>query len=489
MNPAPAILALAVVSGPVFAQSSDREEVIRQLLKRVEQLERQVQDLQKLSPAAAPEVQALERKVAALEKEQQAAEGQARTAPRLSLGESGLAFRSADTNFLIQIKAFLQVDSRTFFNDAGQAGNDSILLRRARPILQGTLYRDFDFAFMPEFGGSGAPSILDAYVNYKYRPWLQLQAGKFKVPVGLEWLQNDRDTLFSERGLPTALVPGRDLGFKLHGDLAGERLNYQVGVFNEVGDGRTSNNTDFDDDKAVAARLYVKPFRHGSLAALQGFGLGLGGSYARVQGTNSAALPSTIGGLLPGYYTAGQQQFFAYNPAAGQVAPDGDHWRLSPQAGYFYGPFGLLAEYVVSDQRVRRIGGGPAAAGHLANTAWQVAAGYVLTGEDFTYDGIIPRRNFNPADGGWGAWQIVARYGQLDIDHAAFPLFANPASSARSAAEWSVGLNWYLNRNLRANAGFSHTSFTGGGSGGLPAPGVVTLKGENVAITRIQVAF
>ena len=119
----------------------------------------------------------------------------------------------------MQLKGILQVDSRTFFDNPAVAGNDGLLLRRARPILQGTVFRDFDFLFVPDFAPSSGPTIFDAYVNYRYSPALQFQAGKFKVPIGLEQLQADRDILFNERSLVTDLVPNRDVGFELHGDL------------------------------------------------------------------------------------------------------------------------------------------------------------------------------------------------------------------------------------------------------------------------------
>ncbi len=50
-----------------------------------------------------------------------------------------------------------------------------------------------------------------------------------------------------------------------------------------------------------------------------------------------------------GYTTDGQQKFFTYNK---NVNATGVHWRLSPQTYYYYGPFGLLGEYVISDQHV-----------------------------------------------------------------------------------------------------------------------------------------
>ena len=167
-----------------------------------------------------------------------------------------------------------------------------------------------------------------------------------------------------------------------------------------------------------------------------------------------------------------------------------DHWRLSPQAYYYYGPFGLLGEYVISDQKVSRTGVAPFETAHLHNTAWEVSASWVLTGEDAAYaGGVVPRRSFNPREGSWGALQLVGRYAELNIDRAAFPEFANPETSAGSAAAWSAGLNWYLNRNVMVKTSFSHTHFNGGGGAGTSAPANVTRKDENVLFTRIQLAF
>jgi phosphate-selective porin OprO and OprP len=191
---------------------------------------------------------------------------------------------------------------------------------------------------------------------------------------------------------------------------------------------------------------------------------------------------------LPGYITEGLQQLFAYNPTNGAVAANGTHWRVSPQAYYYYGPLGLMGEYAISEQRVSR-SAAPFASATIRNTAWQVAAGWVLTGEDASYAGVAPRHPFSLADGHWGALQLVGRYGELDIDNAAFPLFANPAASATAAQAWAVGLNWYLNRNIRVNTSFSRTTFTGGGGSGTPAPATVTRQPEEVLFTRLQLAF
>src|SRR5882757_2270126 len=143
----------------------------------------------------------LGQKVRVLEREREldteAATTKAKETPKISVGNSGLSVSSADSNFVFQLHGLIQIDDRTFFKDGNIPGNDTFLLRRARPIFSGTVYRDFDFYFAPDFGGSSV-QIFDAYLNYRYAPWLQLRAGKFKTPVGLEELQSDPYTSFNE---------------------------------------------------------------------------------------------------------------------------------------------------------------------------------------------------------------------------------------------------------------------------------------------------
>ena len=78
--------------------------------------------------------------------------------------------------------------------------------------------------------------------------------------------------------------------------------------------------------------------------------------------------------------------------------------------------------------------------------------------------------------------------GELDVDRAAFPTYADPAGAARSAEAWSVGLNWWLNTNLRVLTSFSRTTFEGGGKGTSPSA-LVTAQPESVLFIRFQLAF
>jgi phosphate-selective porin OprO and OprP len=497
-------LFLAALVGMPFVFSAPAAEVtdtnrdtdIESLKQQVQALNRKVQALEQqraLDPqtnaeAAQWQIQNLDQKVRILgrqrELDQESAAAAAKAQPRLTIGANGVNFVSADTNFSFGLHGLLQVDNHSVIDNGNSQGNDTFILRRARPIFSGTVYRDFDFNFVPDFGGNSV-QIYDAYMNYRYQPWVQLRAGKFKPPLGLEQLQSDPVTSFSERSLVAGLAPSRDLGFQLWGDISRGRLSYAAGVFNGAGDARNAGNTDFENHREFAGRLFVQPFKESEAAFLKGFGFGVGGSWGNMS-SNSTGLPSTTGGTLPGYYTEGQQQFFAYTNT---TVANGEHWRILPQASYYYGPLGLMGEYAISEQRVSRTTA-PFPSADIHNTAWSVNVGWVLTGEKASYTGVVPNHPFDPKAGQWGAFQVVGRYSEMDIDNAAFPLYANPAVAATAAQAWTVGLNWYLSKNIRVNTSYTRTTFTGGGSAAATTPpGNVTHQPEQMFISRLQLVF
>jgi phosphate-selective porin OprO and OprP len=474
----------AVTSAPWFIMKLNRLLLISSLVAQgatstfsqdaatdIEALKRQIQELDQ-------KVRILERKQ---EIDEEAATEKTKQASSVSLGANGLSFRSADSNFVFKLRGYLQADSRIYFDDHSAGNlNDTFLIRRARPILEGTVYDKYDFRLMLDFA-SGINStaanngfLQDGYINARFLPQFQVQAGKFKEPVGLERLQSGRNMLFVERGYPTQLVPNRDVGLQIQGDLWASRLRYEVGVFNGVADGGSGDMETADDDKDIAARLFTTPFKNSRIEALRGLGVGIAGTIGNQEGA------------LRNYVSPGQQRFFSYRSGAGtaaapNVVADGEHWRITPQGYYYYGPFGLFGEYVISEQQVRLDAGGPSFT-QARNTAWQVAASYVLTGEENAWRGIVPQKPFNPGNGGWGAWEIAARYGELHVDDALFPLYASPAASARSARSWGIGLNWYLNQNVKINFNYEQTDFNGGTSDFLQ-------KGEKVFFTRAQISF
>lgn len=380
-------------------------------------------------------------------------------------------FRSADGQFTIRVGGYVQADSRWF--RTADAGKSQFLIRRARPYLEGNLTPSIAFRILPDFAGSQA-TLFDAYVDWRFSPELEVRVGKFKPPIGLERLQSATSTMFVERGLPTNLVPNRDLGVQLSGKALTGQTDFALGVFNGAADG-VNANSDSNGDKDVVGRLFTALPGQKQLPLLQGLRLGVAGSFGHSKGTSSAR-------DLPVYRSFGQADVFQYRTASGNnpaVFADGARWRLAPQAYWAAGPWSLLAEWVNAAQGVR----GGSSHRSLQHRAWQVASGWVLTGEPASFQGVTPRRSFSPQERQWGAWEIVARYGSLDIDGDAFRFsLADRAQSIARATEWAVGLNGYLNAYVRVMASFGHTSFAGGRVVG-------DRPDEDVALLRVQLAF
>jgi phosphate-selective porin len=81
---------------------------------------------------------------------------------------------------------------------------------------------------------------------------------------------------------------------------------------------------------------------------------------------------------------------------------------------------------------------------------------YFLTGESRNYstssgafDRVKPKTDFHPTEGGWGAWEIGLRYSNIDL--------SDGNVNGGEADNITVGLNWYLNPNVRWMANYVYS--------------------------------
>ena len=88
---------------------------------------------------------------------------------------------------------------------------------------------------------------------------------------------------------------------------------------------------------------------------------------------------------------------------------------------------------------------------------WYALATYTLTGEARGYKGgamrtISPK---NPVGkGGFGAWELVARYDVLDIWDSSAALENTSGIRGTESNIWTLGVNWYVNDNIRFMANY-----------------------------------
>ena len=406
---------------------------------------------------------------------QEREEARIKEEPVLEVGRDGFLLRSRDRDFELRIRGYIQFDSRWFVADHPSTTTNTFDIRRARPIFQGTLYRYFDYYIMPDFG-QGQTILFDAYGGVNIWDQLRFRGGKFKPPVSVDMLQSAADLVFVERSVVMNLVPNRDIGIQLFGDLFDNRLGYQVGVFNGVPDNTTNGGSppDFDQNNAkdYVGRLFGRPFAGSDYAWLEGLEMGVAGSAGQELGSLDSY-------RIPGQGTDGII-FFTYRAGA---QANGARYRLDPQMYYAWGPFSLLAEYVYHWQKVQAAPGQGGRLAVLNDRAWNAQVSYVLTGEKASYTGVRPWQTFNPSKGHWGAVELAARYNELRVDPNSFPVFADPSNSARKVRSWDVAVNWHLAYRIKAMVDYQQGIFDGG------APGNGNLEREHLIMTRFQVLW
>lgn len=367
-----------------------------------------------------------------------AAAQEAARSPAFAGWRDGFVLESEGGDNRLQFNALFQVDGRFALEDGDDTFDDTFLLRRIRPILQGRIARYFEFNLQPDFAGSDL-NLRTAFIETRFSPALRLRVGKDKQPFGLERLHSSASLLFVERSLTSTVIPDRDVGVQALGEFAGGRATYQAGLFNGAVDGGNLD-ADSSDGKDLVGRVVARPWAANTDSPLSGLGLALAASVG--------SQPET----LPSFRTSLQQTFFSYRPGA---IGTGTRSRVSPQAFYYKGRFGGYAEFVRSRGEVTM----GAIQDDITHRAWQIAGSYVLTGERATDRGVRPARPFDPARGEWGAFQLAARYHGLDLDPRARALgfTAAPALGVRSVG---AGLNWYLNPHLRWMINVERLSFT-----------------------------
>jgi len=492
-----AVVFLGLSPFPIFAQQTSTTPTPSQ--------DTTIQDLKN-------EVQDLSQMVDDLEDQQDKDEKSTQTqrfknAATVTAGPDGFAIQSADQQFKLRLGTLLQADDREFLTPANNGGSpgDGFELRRARIIFDGTVWGAYQFRIEPEFGsrtgGAGGTSsttatLANASMNVDYWEALQFLAGRFKGPVGYERSQLVADNIWVENGLTQNLTSQYTQGFLAHGDIDHNLLSYGAGVNEGVRDnangdfqGMIDNNYDFIGD------VYVNPFVNSGNKALQGLGFGVAGNVG-----NRGDVKTAANAPLATYTTPGQTNILTYNTSSTATeSEDGPDYRLAPVIYYYYGPFGGYADYALSSIRALRTVSG-AASGNgsrtatLQNEAWQVVGSYVLTGEDASYTGVKPRTDFSLHDHSWGAFQLVARYGQMTFDNDYYTSVGKSSSTSfggpfatqgpRIVTNIGVGLNWYLNSNVKAQFEYDYDGYTGG-----IWPVNPENADQNSFLTQLQLAF
>lgn len=385
-------------------------------------------------------------------------------------------FSDVNGQFTFKPRGTLQVDYAGFNERAGGYDyNNGTDIRRARFGFDGTFLTNFKYRIEAEYV-KGAVNLLDAYVQYVASPKWTLTVGQHKAPYGLEANTSDSFNSFLERGMANNAfgAVGAERRVGISGSYASDHLNFALGAFGSA-EGVQRNSTTPDEGYGFNGRVVWEPI----IDTDKLVHLGASAYHA----TNFAGNTLTIGDRPNTRVDGGQIVSATITGTATTGAKSADY--VGGEAAFVYGPFSVQGEY--NTLAIKRFAG----AEDVNFDGFYVFGSWFLTGESRTFKGgtvdrLKPFADFNPAEGKWGAVELLARYDQLDLtDKDLSPL-------NKKAETWTGGINWYLNPNLKVM--FNYIRFKGENSPlyvlttPVAGTGARTAKGESFA-ARVHVDF
>ncbi len=377
--------------------------------------------------------------------------------PTLEVGKKGLVIKNPDGDFSIKLGGRMHADYSNHYGDSDLATNSKPVngtqIRRGRLALSGTVYNDYDYLIEADFGNDEVrvKDLFMVYHGFNLATPLELTIGHQKHAMSMEIQESSNDIMFTERSFVSALsTPYFDRAIGINLKAHGEDWNVQSGIY---GDSMAGSNA-----------ATVTP-----TANDEGSGFGIRGTWAPI---NEKDKVLHIGANY-GYRKTSDDvrantkaPSFSYNTTAisglavvntGNITGLMDEVQMAIfELSGMYGPLSFQSEFAKSNVS-REVGS------DVDFTAWYAQVGYTLTGEARTYKGsdgefkrLSPREAFSLKNGTWGAWEVAARYDEIDLED------GNIAGG--EAKRMTLSLNWYLNEDVRILAGYSKSFDLSGGA-------------------------
>lgn len=411
--------------------------------------------------------------------------------PGLSPGKFELKDKPGD--FSWRATGRLHYDAAFFDSDENFRQTDDSQFRRVRLGAQGTLSTNWKFKAEYDFrdADKAIEGLRDAYLEYVGRlPGIDpvahpvsIKVGQSHEPFSFDLINSSNNSLFIERALPVNalanFVGERNPGIKF--TTWGQNWTAAVGAFatrqqesisavtvtcpvpaggavpgstlrcTGSGGDESTGPRDFNDGYAMTARATYAPWHDGGHV----LHLGTAFSYRDFLDGNAMRL----------------RERFEVNETGSRLVDTGNFaarnfMRWNAELAVIEGPFTLQSEYIGLKANALRTD-------DPYFDGFYVQGGWFITGESRPYkfqDGIWDsvRPNSQVGKGGWGAWELVARYSTADL--------SDEALAGGDERNVTLGLNWYPISNIRFMANWIHVLDLEGGAFDGAEPSAFVLR-------------
>ncbi len=332
--------------------------------------------------------------------------------------------------------------------------------RRARLGVDGKAFGDWDYNFIIELGGAGAEDagrLYEGWVQYSAMKPFRFRIGAFQASSGLEDQGSTNGLLLLERSAVSDVARGLAAGdSRTAAQVAasGERWFAAAAVTGQIISSINSTGSataqPFDEQLGFTGRVAYLPFVGDDWLVH----VGAHGSYVdRIADTGGpdAALTSRYTIQLrerPELRVDGTRLIDTGALDARHASTRGLEFAAQKQ--------NLFVQAEVEHIEVERRTAGLSTANF---NGYYVEGSWIITGErkryntqSFAFDAPPVDHPFSLKDGTWGAFEIAARYSDLDLNyHAGAPGTAPALDAVRGGEQkiFGAGINWYPNSLIR----------------------------------------
>ena len=428
-------LALALATflpATAFADGAGAAGAIEMLKRENAQMKEMMMQMHEQLQEVMAQTEAMRKQAA--EREAAEAEGQVKSEREnivISTTGGGIKVKSSNGN-RFKVGGLLQFDHYgydKFWNRPGSESAEENEIRRSRLTLAGGSGKHWTYRFTANIDHDNTGEdkedkdwVDTGFLQYKSGP-MYAKVGKFKRPSLMEQRTSGNWTATIERSILNDLAGavvgkpefgGVEIGFATKGDTP---MSGALGIYdNEI-------DENGGDEYAVGARLSMAP-RFGDDSFMHA-----GASYYRVDYSGEMyRVRSWLGMREP---QDGARPF-----ETNQFKTD-DVEQLGLELAYAAGPFSLQGEYMSVESDAAT-----ADSSDIDMSGYYVLAAYSLTGEPRGYKSSSGVFTGLKPTGDMGAWELVARYEDADVD-----VKAHDAEASVKRAV--LGVNWYPTRNVR----------------------------------------
>lgn len=424
-------LSFCVLLVAVPVQADDKDARIEAMERQMQMMMQELQTLKAERAVEKAEHAALVKQVSDLRNSAQAladispAAGQSQDGVKISMNPMP-KIESQDGAYSFQPFGRIHMDVTHFDDDAFDHASNANF-RRARLGFKGNLGEDFKYKSEFDFAEE-AVNFKEVSLTYTGLDSADVKVGHQKPSFGMEQNTSANYLMFIERAAPTnAFTRDEEIGLNVLA--GGDQWSLGAGIFNEdAGNDDTGEDEDITYDIRGSVNLLGLTDDNNDSDVLH---VGAGYSHRRPTGNvRFNAKPAGDGNNIID---------------TGNIGSVDDVSVYSAEIAAIFGPFSLQSEYFMAD--LSRSGGNADA----DFDGYYAQAGWFLTGESRPYKGsagnfgrVKPLRSFDLKTGDWGAWEILARVENTNLNDGGI--------TGGELDNYSLGLNWYLTDYVRVMA-------------------------------------